>query len=425
VGQPNIPARRSVWSWVVYDLANTIFALGVVGLYLPDWLISVGRPDRDLAAVQIAAAVVVIFLAPWAGARTDASGIRLPALRITTLVAVAATFFLGTGPEILTLALLWVAIVGVNTGSVVYDALLVDVSTPRTRGWVSGLGVGVGYVGSFVGLGIGLLVFDVLGWGYEGTFRVMALGFLVFALPAFFFVDEIPREKPDPKPKLSDVARRVVGAWRTARNYDGVIRFLVGRFFYTDAINTLLAGFLAIYVIDELGMDRTDFTFILGIAIATAIVGGLVAGRLLERVGPIRMLRFVLVVWIVGMAAAVAAGVTGATQLAWLIGPVGGIALGATWTADRVVMTRISPPRHLGEFYGLYATVGRFATIIGPLVWALIVDVLGLGRNAAMAALAGFIALASIVLRKVDDTPRTWPPEDEIPVSGTRGGTRT
>lgn len=421
----NGPGRRSVWSWVIYDLANTIFALGVVGLYVPDWLGVVDRPDSHLAAVQVAAAIVVVFLAPWVGARTDATGVRLPALRATTLVAVAATFFLDTGPEPLTLVLLFVAIVGVNTGSVVYDALIVEVSTPHNRGWVSGLGVGMGYVGSFIGLGIGLIAFEVLDWGFAGTFRTLAIAFLVFAIPAFAFIVERPHPGPAAPPGLMEVMRRVVDSWKTARRYEGVTRFLVGRFLYTDAINTLLAGFLARYVMEELGMTSVDVSLLLATAIAAAIAGGLVAARLLDRVSPIRLLRVVLVIWVVGLAAVVIAGVSGVRSLAWALGPVGGIALGATWSADRVVMTRISPPRHLGEFYGLYATVGRFATILGPLLWALVVDVAGWGRSAAMGVLGLLVAVSWLVLRPVDDSPRTWTPEDELPVRDSPGGSRT
>ena len=90
---------------------------------------------------------------------------------------------------------------------------------------------------------------------------------------------------------------------------------------------------------------------------------------------------------------------------------------GATWSSDRVVMTRISPPRHLGEFYGLYATVGRFATIGGPLVWAIIVDGLGIGRNVAMAALAVFVAAGWWILRKVDDSERNWDADELLVLS--------
>jgi UMF1 family MFS transporter len=117
----------------------------------------------------------------------------------------------------------------------------------------------------------------------------------------------------------------------------------------------------------------------------------------------------------VAIAAGVGAAVTGETGLAWAIGFLGGLALGATWTADRVVMVRVSAPRHLGEMYGLYATVGRFATILGPLTWALIVDVIGLGRRVAMTALIAFIAAGWWVLRRVDDTERDWAPAD-LPV---------
>jgi UMF1 family MFS transporter len=134
-----------------------------------------------------------------------------------------------------------------------------------------------------------------------------------------------------------------------------------------------------------------------------------------ERLGPLRVLRRVLILWVVAIASGIAAAVTGQIGLAWAIGPLGGIALGATWAADRVVMTRVSPPRHLGEFYGLYATVGRFATILGPLTWALVVDLLGMGRRVAMAALIGFIAVGWWVLRRVDDSERDWPASD-LPV---------
>jgi UMF1 family MFS transporter len=413
------PRRLSVASWVLYDLANTIFALGVVGVYFSDWLVSEGLADSALSLVQVAAAIVVIFAAPWVGARSDVRGTRVPALIAITVAAVSATSLLALGPVALTLLMLWVAIISVNIGSVVYDALLVDVSTSSSRGWVSGLGVGVGYFGSFIGLGIGVVALDILGWSHAATFRSLALGFLVFALPAFFFIEEREGSSTEPLPGIRDIVRGLIGSWRTAARYEGVTRFLIGRFLYTDAINTLIGGFLAIFVLQELDLDRTFFTTLMAIAIAAAIVGGLGAGWFIERVGPLAVLRFVLVIWMVAMASGIAAAVTDRPELAWVIGPLGGVALGATWSSDRVVMTRVSPPRRLGEFYGLYATVGRFATIAGPLVWAIVVDALGLGRNFALGALIAFVFAGWWTLRKIDDKERDWPPEDRR-LSGNR-----
>lgn len=415
------PARLATASWVVYDLANTIFALGVVGLYFSDWLVSEGHPDSYLAIVQAGAAAVVIFLAPWVGARSDVLGRRVPTLIVTTVIAVAATAALASGAVWLTLVVLWVAIVAVNTGSVVYDALLVDVSTEENRGKISGFGVGVGYLGSFIGLGLGSLALDVLGWGYTGAFRLIAAAFLVFALPAFIFVHERPGVAHAELPTVRDIVVRLIHSWRAARTYDGVVPFLVGRFFYTDAINTLIGGFLAIFVIDELGLDRRFFMTLLGIAITAAVIGGLGSGRFIGRHGPLRVLRVVLVMWMIAMAAGVFAAVTGLTEVAWVIGPIGGLALGATWSADRVVMIRVAPPRRLGEFYGLYATVGRFATIMGPLVWALIVDGMNLPRTVAMGALILFIVVGWTILGRVDDSLREWRPEDLLVPRATPG----
>ena len=394
---PEVIASRSTWSWIVYDLANTIFALGVIGLYFPAWLLDRNLPDSALSLVEASAGILVVFLAPWVGARSDAVGRRLPTLVVTTAAAVGATALLGSGPTWLSLVALGLALISFNMGSVVYDALLLDVSTDETRGIVSGRGVGVGYVGSFIGLAIGTLSLEVWDLGYAATFRLLAAGFLVFSLPAFVFIAEPARPRTRP-PGLTDVSRRLVRSWRLASTLPGMVRFLLGRFLYTDAINTLIGGFLAIYAIDELGLDSGQTRNLLALAIVAAIPGGLLAGAAVRRFGAVAVLRVALVAWIAALAAGIAAGIADTTWPAWLIGPLGGAALGATWTADRVLMTEISPPAVLGEMYGLYATVGRFATILGPLVWALIVDGLGLPRTVALGALAVFVAVAYRVI---------------------------
>ena len=90
----------------------------------------------------------------------------------------------------------------------------------------------------------------------------------------------------------------------------------------------------------------------------------------------------------------------------WLIyvtGVLGGFNIGGIFAVDRVFMTRLSPEEHLGEFYGLYSTVGRFATIIGPILWGLIVNSLELGRNVAMGSLIVLLAISFYIIRGVSD----------------------
>lgn len=432
------PTRLSTASWATYDLANTIFALGVGSLYFPQWLtgnagdlpawLSDGASaDLALAVAINVAMVVVIVLGPWIGARSDHRGRRVSYLIPATLLAVAPTSLIASVPVGISLGLFSVALVGFNLGSVVYDALLPDVSTPENVGTVSGVGIGVGYLGSFVAVLLGAVlltrrvhvgsfllageVSDVT--GFPGVFKAIAGLFLLFAIPTFLFVQERPRSRQaGPAPALRASLRRLVEAWRRATGYPGVARFLVGRFLYTDAVNTLIGGFLTIFVIEELDFTPAQVQGLLAVAIVGAIAGGVGGGRLVDRLGPRRLLHGVLTAWMVAIALGVVAGIVDIGPLAWGLGGLGGLALGATWAADRVYMQRISPPRHLGEFYGLYATVGRFATILGPLLWGLIVTVIGLPREAALVVLIGFIGAGRLVLQGVDDHPRDWAPED-------------
>lgn len=402
------PERRSVAAWASYDLANTVFALGVAGLYFPEWLINnEGYRDRDLAFAINAAMIAVIVLAPWLGARSDHEGRRRPYLVAATFVSVTATLFIGgTGPGP-SLAFFSLALVGFHIGSLFYDSMLIDVSTEENRGRISGLGVGVGYIGSFIAVIVGRFLID--DYGHAFVFRTLAVLFLVFAVPAFFFIRERPRQpRPGPPPSVNQSLAQVRTSWRAAANYRGVVPFLVGRFFYSDAINTVIGGFLTIFAIEEVGFTREELEIVLGFGILASVFGGLGGGRLTQRIGPRRALHFALYLWMTAWIFGLAAAATDAKPLGVVLVIMGGFALGTTWSADRTYMATITPPDRYGEFYGLYATVGRFATILGPLLWALIVDYAGWGRFTAMSALFGFLVVARIILSRVDDSPREW-----------------
>ncbi|CAN5890878.1 hypothetical protein BH23ACT5_BH23ACT5_03460 [soil metagenome] len=137
-----------------------------------------------------------------------------------------------------------------------------------------------------------------------------------------------------------------------ASTFPGLIRFLVGRFLYTDAINTLVGGFLAIYAIQELGLDDAQVRNLLAAAIVAALPGAFRAGRAVSRFDALVVLRLALVGWMAALAAGVYAGVTGQTEIGWVIGPLGGVALGTTWAADRVLMADLSPSAHPGRCTG-------------------------------------------------------------------------
>ena len=408
----------AVAGWVFYDLGNTVFSFNIVSLYLPLWVVSdMGGRDSDYGIANSISMGLMFLTAPLLGAISDQAGRRMPYLLSTTLLCVALTLFIGQGSLIASLLLFVVANYFYQAGLIFYDALLPVVSTPETRGRIGGIGVGVGYLGSFLGVGTGLLI---LSWNPDGRpliFQMTAVLFLLFALPCFLFVRE-PR-RLDAKPIGTATLRAAVGelahTLRRVRQYPGLGRFLIGRIFYADAANTLIA-FMGIYVSTEIGFDEFQTQVLLLAGIAAGVVGGLCWGPVVDRLGPKRTLDVVLLLWLVvfGLVSAIGAlDLPG--WLFWIAGPLAGIALGGTWTADRPLMLQLSPPRYLGQFYGLYAMVGRFSAIVGPVLWSLVVDGLGLGRPIAVLTLAIWIVISMAILRGVPNEGREWGPEDAVP----------
>ncbi|PDH62481.1 MAG: hypothetical protein CND04_01210 [Candidatus Actinomarinales bacterium MED-G02] len=398
--------KRSLYSWLFFDLANTVYAFVIPGLYFSVWLVTEqGWTDQALGFATSGAMVVVAILGPWVGARSDGSQGKKPMLLITTLICIIATFLLGTFDVSISVLLFIVSLIGFNLGSVVYDALLISVSSTENRGRISGLGVAFGYVGSLLGFGVATILQNY-GYSYVEIFRSVAIMFLIFSLPAFIFIKE--KKVSDQKSiiKITESISLVIKSWKHSTQYPGLTRFLVGRFFYADAINTLISGLLAVYLVEEVGLTPTDSQNLLGLAIIISIIGGYLFGKAADKYGPRKLTLISLICWMISLSLAIIATEFDQLWLIYVTGVLGGFNIGGIFAVDRVFMTRLSPEKHLGEFYGLYSTVGRFATILGPLLWGFVVNTLGLGRNAAMGVLIVLLAISFFIIQGVSDKQR-------------------
>lgn len=402
---PATPARRGVVGWTLYDFGDTIFQQNMTSNYFPIWVVAVmGGSDALISLVNTATMALMLGVGPWIGAVSDRLPRRLPILVVTATACCLLTFFVGGG--LTTSLLLFLgAYVFFQAGVVIYDALLPAVSTPHNRGRVSGMAIGLSNLGSLLGIGIGFFVLRA-GGEYRTIFQLTAVAFFLLALPCFLWVREPPRPASPFAPL--EVAR---GAWRDvidtarrARSYPELVRFLVGRAFYAEAANTV-ALFMGIYLTVQLGFSSGQKDLLLLIGILGAVVGGLFWGHVVDRVGPRDSLMRVLAIWSVALALIAATGFEWLPH-DWLFGiaPLAGFAIGGTWASDRPLMVGLAPPEYLGQFYGLYALAGRFAALAGPLVWALVVDVLGLGRPIALVVLLGFVLMAMLILRPLSSS---------------------
>ena len=360
------------------------------------------------------------------GAMTDRARRRMPFLVVSTLVCVFFTALLARAGFYLTALFFVIANVAYQAGLQFYDAMLPEVSHEGNRGKISGIGVGVGYLGSYIAIGLGM----DFAFGSDDKpflFLMIAIFFLLFALPCFIFVKE--RGNPDPRQVFSmkmlrESTGETIRTIRSGREYPGLVRFLVGRIFYTDPINTVISIMMlyTINVAEHTGLthDQGEETGkqIMMTAITFAVVGGFVWGWLVDRWGPKRTLNYVLYLWIGVFVLAAAIGIVGLPLATlYVVACSAGVALGGIWAADRPYMLRLTPPDRIGEFYGLYGMVGRFSAITGPLIWAIVtrltITMLGIspqiGQGIGVLVLLALILISYVILQPVSDAPRRWP----------------
>ncbi len=423
---PRVIPRRAVVSWVLYDLANTIFSMGVVSLYFSLYVrenVGEERVDSVYGLITAVSMGFIFIVSPLLGAMTDRARRRMPFLIASTVICVVLTALLGRGSFMLTVVLFILANIAYQAGLQFYDAMLPEVSTEENRGKIGGIGVGVGYLGSYIAVGLGLAA--VFGTEDKSRlFLMIAVCFLLFAIPCFLFVKQRPNPNPRPVFNLQMVRESTAETLRTLRGgaeYPGLIRFLVGRVFYADAINTVISV-MALYTVNvaigtglttEQGEEQAKL--ILLCAITFAVLGGFAWGWLADRLGPKKTLDHVLRLWMLIFIAFASIGIVGLPiATLYIVASTAGFALGGIWAADRPLMLRLTPPARIGEFYGLYGMVGRFAAITGPLLWAgvtyVTITVGGMiprvGQGIASLMLLIMMIVSYFILRPVKDEKR-------------------
>jgi len=408
-------------AWALYDFANTIYSYAIVSYAMGLWTVDrlgAGEGQFWFGIANAASVGLNALISPVLGAVSDRGGRRLPYLLFFTGLCVGATSLIALLPAgapplaFLGLVLFSVANFAYQAALIYYDATLPVVSTPASRGRVSGIGVAVGYLGTIT---IALLIL-VLDAGSSPLTFLMAAGlFALFAVPIFVIVRE--RGTSDYRFRFTDVLSswsQLAVTLRDARQVPGLLRFLAGRFFYTDPVNTVIVV-MSVFAVEAIGLSPAEANLVLLALTVSAVVASFGWGIAVERFGPKRTLLAVLGSWCIGL---VIGGSVLSVPTFLLAGVLLGSGLGGVWTSDRVFMLRLSPPDKVGEFFGLYGLAGKFSAVTGPVLYGLIVSTLlreGWGDAAYQVGIFSFLSLMVIgvvLLLGVPEPPREgWPAE--------------
>jgi UMF1 family MFS transporter len=416
--------KKSSWlntrvlAWATYDFGVTIFSMNVISRYFGPWVVyeKHGSVAQFNDAVWISLALAAVIQILWSPISDELGKRRVFVLGFTLLSVVGCAMISFASSLTWGLIYFGVAHLGYQTAMVFYNAMLGDVADQRHEARVSGIGIGVGYVGAILGLLISEKVVNTELHHYQPIFWLTAVLVLVFTLPLVLFL----KEKPSlVKLDLSQSLRNSFSAFATTLRRIGrrreILFFFIGCLLALDAVNAVIVN-MALYCETVVGLDSakgillapmwkervlfqftiTEINLFLITSTVFAILGSFVIGHISDKTSHYRTLVGVLILWIFTLALAM---FSVKRKLFWITGPLFGLGFGGIWTVSRAYLQQLCHPEERSQMFAIFGLVGRGAAILGTFTWARVYTYCNpiLGENKAYRCSIGAVLILLIL----------------------------
>ena len=421
----SVKGKSRIFIWTLFDFANTSYSIVVVtflfAVYFKD-TVCYGKPIGDFYwSIGISASMIITaIISPILGAIADHSAGKKRFLLFFTLLCIISTTLLytvGAGTIFWALLLFIISNIGFEAGLVFYDAFLPEITVPKNYGRVSGYGYAMGYLGSLASLAIvfPFIQNDMI----KETFPVSALFFLIFALPIFLFLRDSKKNVVSHGSYFTIGFNRVKYTLTHLKHYKNLAIFLLAFFFYIEGVNTVIF-FSGNYARTTLNFSFIELAIFFIIVQTTAILGAVVFGIMSDSFGHKKTIVLSLFIWVVTMVLAYFSSEQNNALMIWLskitgleggdltrksfyvVGLLAGSVMGATQSASRSLMSKLTPQDKKTEFFGFYSLFGKSSAIIGPLVFGFVSYLSG-SQRLAILSVSGFFIVGLFILKYVKD----------------------
>ncbi|MCL2558264.1 MAG: MFS transporter [Treponema sp.] len=395
--------------WIMYDWANSAFATIMLAAVFPIFFVGIAGGDdtpgsmwwaRGLAVSRLALGIA----APLIGAIIAYKGYKIRLFVTFIAIGILAHFFLAfqSSWQLLLIAYIF-ANVFWSAANIVYDSYLPDVTTKDRMDKVSAWGFAMGYIGGstipFV-ISIFLILFgESLPVPIDNMMAVRisilmtALWWGIFSVP---MLRDVKHKYGVDVPRKGMIAEALKKALDTAKKIfkdKALLIFILAYFFYIDGVGTVI-GIATAYGA-ELGLGVVGMIGALFLTQIVAFPFSILFGRLASRFSSINIIIGAICVYLAicamgfimgfGMEDGRWFGAEVAIIIFWALAFTVGTVQGGIQATSRAVYARLIPPEHSGEYFGFFEIFGRFAAILGPFLYAVI---LGATRRPSFAILA-------------------------------------
>ena len=406
--------RPDLRAWAMYDWANSAFQTTIIAAVFPIYYQKVAAADLPEAVAMsrfawatTLAILIVAIVAPVLGAIADYTAIKKRLLGIFLGIgasATAAMFWIQRGDWSLALVLFVIGNVGVAGSIVFYESLLPHLVGQDQLDRVSSAGYAIGYLGGGMLLAINLLMIqkpELFGIPDAGTATRLALAsvavwWVVFSIPLFRRVPEpAVRRELDERPGASALTggvTRLMETFKELRRYRDAFVFLLAFLLYNDGIQTMIR--MATIYGTGIGLPESAMIAALlltqFIGVPCAFLFGMAASRTGARTGVFVGLGVYILITLLGYFMRTAAHFY---ALAVLVGMV----QGGTQALSRSLFASMIPRHKSSEFFAFFSVFERYAGVLGPAIFAFVIERSGSGRAAILAVAVFFVVGAAIL----------------------------
>jgi UMF1 family MFS transporter len=405
-------AKREVWSWAMYDFANSGYITVVVTAVFNAYFVSAVAGNAPWATFAWTAALsvgyaIVMVIGPVLGAWADAHAAKKRLLAISTAICVVGTLALaGAGPGAVAWSVTFIVIslVAYSIGENLIAAFLPELARPEALGKVSGWGWSLGYFGGLLALAISLAWVmsapargSTSGASVPGTMVITAAVFALAAMPTFLFLRE--RAVPAERRETGLALARLLQTLRSAGRYRDLMLVFACGVFYQAGVATVIA-LAAIYAEQVMGFKTEDTIMLILVVNVTAAIGAFGFGYAQDRIGKVWALRVTIVGWVFMTVIAYFATTQG---LFWLSANLAGLCMGSCQSAGRALVAYFSPAGRSAEFFGLWGVATRLASILGPMTYGAVTWITGGNHRLAILITCVFFIVSLAILVFVDE----------------------
>ena len=413
--------KKTIKAWCMFDWANSAYNLVITSTIFPAYYVAITSSQDEMVSffgmkfvntalsnyALSAAYLIMVFLLPILSSVADYRGNKKLFMKFFTYLgglACAGLFFFKIDTLEFGIICFALAAMGYIGGVMFNNSYLPEIATVDHQDNVSAKGFAYGYVGCVI-LQIICFVFVLKPelFGITDASLPARLSFLLVGIWWIGFA-QIPFNKlPAGSPNYNKLDKKVVRSgfeelekvWHQVKEMKFMKRFLLAFFFYSMGVQTIMlaaAGFGE----KILHLGTSKLIAIILIIQLVAIPGALLMSYFARKVGNIKVIIFVVILWIgVCISGYFIYNEYQFYALAVLVG----LVMGGIQTISRSTYSKLVPENtpDTASYFSFYDVTEKLAIVIGLFSFGFIEELTGSMRNSLL-ILAGFFIIGLIVL---------------------------